>query len=358
MRRTVDSNCVRMLRLFIGACFVLVLANSIVQAQGIAPEGYTFTRKGRISLVTSPQRASQIDPWMELCQESLDFVVKRVVSKSPGFSPTLRRGPVTIVMAPTNAIFHKEFQRHTGRQAPQWVLAVAISHLRLVLIRSEGIQVLSSNDLVLTLRHELTHILMFDIEFQSSRRLPRWFHEGIAMWASGETLTRAQVLQLAAKARRRNLLAFLELEKTFPSHSARVHEAYLQSLCYITWLDQQLKQRQLSWPLVIEELRQGASIDAALFRHWQIDEPEFEWRQQLAKEYSLTEALIYGFGMWHWITVLALIAIVRHLFSNREIKKEFDREEALLASLYEDEDPQASFEDLHEDIHEDWNEER
>jgi hypothetical protein len=85
-------------------------------------------------------------------------------------------------------------------------------------------------------RHELTHELLDQHVAPHGRRVPRWFHEGLAQVLAGDTYLRAREDELTFALMAQRLRNFAELERDFPAESTARREAYAQSFSYVAWL--------------------------------------------------------------------------------------------------------------------------
>lgn len=85
-------------------------------------------------------------------------------------------------------------------------------------------------------RHELVHELLDQRVGAHGRRVPRWFHEGLAQLLAGDTYLGAREEDLAFAALAGRLRNFVELAGDFPTDVASLREAYAQSYSYVSWL--------------------------------------------------------------------------------------------------------------------------
>jgi hypothetical protein len=86
-----------------------------------------------------------------------------------------------------------------GAPYPKYAAGVAYSELGLVLLTLTPKHPGAAHDLVEIFRHELAHVALH--QGVSGRAVPRWFNEGFAVHASGESsLARLQTLWTATLA--------------------------------------------------------------------------------------------------------------------------------------------------------------
>ena len=84
----------------------------------------------------------------------------------------------------------EELQQALGHPTPRWFAAVAIPSQRRIVIATEIAG--SREQLRVTLRHELMHLAMADLDRSARSRLPAWFHEGCAQVFAGDIYLRDQ----------------------------------------------------------------------------------------------------------------------------------------------------------------------
>lgn len=94
-------------------------------------------------------------------------------------------------------------------------------------------------------RHELVHELLDQRVGVHGRRVPRWFHEGLAQLLAGDTYLGAREEDLAFAALSGRLRNFVELAGDFPTDVTPLREAYAQSYSYVSWLARAYGVREL-----------------------------------------------------------------------------------------------------------------
>jgi hypothetical protein len=88
-------------------------------------------------------------------------------------------------------------------------------------------------------RHELVHELLDQHVGRHGRRIPRWFHEGLAQHLAGDTYLGAREEDLLWPGGIRQLHSFGELRGGFPHDRDALQLAYAQSYSYVAWLVRQ-----------------------------------------------------------------------------------------------------------------------
>jgi hypothetical protein len=313
------------LTIFLG-CFVL-FGPAFAQSPDNPFKRY---QSGSFELVYLPLDENQREHWLKLSQKSLASVSKRLGIQYQGV-------PIRIILTPSDALFDREFQRLARRPPPGWALAVAFSRQRTIIIRSHATRPLTADSFPMTLRHELAHILIGQIDARrsASRGIPRWLNEGLAMWASDQRLERLQQLEVSLLAKSKSLPRFRELEDHFPPHSQDVHRAYLQSLSYLEWIEDKAKLKEKSIADLCAELSNDVPLDNAIFRVTWTPDPEFEWRYQLQTSSNYAEYLLRSFTLWQAMALLAIVAFIRHILKSRRIKRKLTAEDELEEAIWD-----------------------
>jgi hypothetical protein len=217
--------------------------------------------------------------------------------------------PLLVVLAEGDAQLDRaveELTRGRGR-APPWALAVAIPGAGAVVVRARRLEVLSWNDLRPTLAHELAHLALAS----GSGRMPRFLDEGLAMWAEGRRLSRAERTSLERRARGGDLPALADLEAGFPAHAEEAHAAYLQSLGFVEWLEAAAGPEGIA--AFVRRVDAGEPWEAAFERAF--DAPlrgaEIAFAAELARSYSLARDVWESASILTLAAVLVVIAFVR-----------------------------------------------
>jgi len=146
------------------------------------------------------------------------------------------RPPVEIVLARGG----EELRHWAGGAVPEWALGIARTSMedgasRLVIDLPRTADMDLANDLLLTLRHELCHVALAQVEREAQAKLPVWFHEGVAIWLSGFRLgiDRRPFLDAAGAGR---LIPLADLRAGFPQKFRDAELAYLQAEDFVTFL--------------------------------------------------------------------------------------------------------------------------
>jgi hypothetical protein len=139
-----------------------------------------------------------------------------------------RLGPVRLYVASTD----EEFRALTYGGVPDWGAGCAFPDRGVVVLRNPvaAPDPLKMEDVVV---HEIAHVAAGRV--LGAVRVPRWFHEGIAMTLAGEWRLPSSPA-LAAAAASGNLIPLGELDAAFPESSADAMLAYSESFYAVRFL--------------------------------------------------------------------------------------------------------------------------
>lgn len=205
-------------------------------------------------------------------------------------------------------------------------------HLMLAEVAANG------RGLLPVLVHEFVHELLDQACGRNGRRIPRWFHEGLAQTLAGDTYLGASEEMIVWRAATDQLLPFFELEDRFPEGHRALAVAYAQSYSFVSWLvrtrgaDQVLAiaravddETSLDSALVRSTGKSTAALHAA-WRDHLVHGSGAAWRALLSEFFSLSLVLL--------LPVLA-IAMIRRMKADRIARDRLvraERDEALAAA--------------------------
>jgi len=182
-----------------------------------------------------------------------------------------------------------------GAPYPSYASGVAYSGLDLVLLTLAPRHANETNDVVQTFRHELAHIALADA--LEGRPIPRWFNEGFAVLASGESsFDRISVLWTATVAD--NLIPLAQIERSFPADENTASIAYAEAVDVVRFLLR--REEAHRFRSMIDRLEKGHDLEASLKLSYGIDlaDLEHEWREDVAKRYTFWPVLFSGTLVW------------------------------------------------------------
>lgn len=186
--------------------------------------------------------------------------------------------------------------------------------------------------------HEFVHELLDQACGRNGRRIPRWFHEGLAQTLAGDTYLGASEEMIVWRAATDQLLPFFELEDRFPEGQRALAVAYAQSYSFVSWL---VRTRGAEEVLAIARaVDEETSLDSAMVRTtgkstaalhaaWRdhlVHGSGAAWRALLSEFFSLSLVLL--------LPVLA-IAMIRRMKADRIARERLvraERDEAVAAA--------------------------
>ncbi len=229
----------------------------------------------------------------------------------------------------------KEFEEWTGEPVPGWALAIAHTQRRGIVVDMDRTTPTLENSLLLTMRHELCHLALGQLERETGHEFPHWFHEGVAVRLTGfrhfqET---APFEVLAAHNR---LMPLAKLSEEFPASSETAELAYMESERFVNFLAEQNHDSLLP---IIDAFKKGATLPEAVQRATgkPLAQLEEQWRSSIKSSHP------WLFTFWRVLSLFAIMAIgtiiaflIVSLRSRRK-KREWAEEEAVVDAAYEDE---------------------
>lgn len=228
----------------------------------------------------------------------------------PGLPDTVPSG-VTAVLAHSSAAFDEL----TGGRVPEWRAGVAVPDLALLVVPTgEGPRVLDPEGRAV-LRHEWAHLGLH--QALGDLRVPRWFDEGYAQWASGGfDAAEAWRLRLLLALGRAPPLDSLSL--VWPRDRADAEAAYLLAASAVTYLLGDSGARGLE--VFVERWRARRSFDAGLRETFGVTSGQFEedWRRHVKDRYGWLFVVSHSAVFWMLLALVLLLMVRVRRGRNRE----------------------------------------
>jgi hypothetical protein len=228
----------------------------------------------------------------------------------PGLPPDV---PSDVDVVVTHGV--AAFDELLGGAVPEWRAGVALPAANLMVIPAgEGPSVVEGAGRQ-TLRHEWAHLGLHG--HLGDLRVPRWFDEGYAQWASGGFDT-------SEAWRLRVLLAFDRapsmdsLSLRWPAELERARVAYLLSASAVAYLLEASGERGLA--AFLESWREERSFDQALRLTYGVTPGQFEedWKAHVRDRYGWLVVLSHSSVFWLIITLLLLLLVAIRRKRNQE----------------------------------------
>lgn len=218
---------------------------------------------------------------------------------------------VDAVLAHTPAAFDEL----TGGVVPDWRAGVAIPALNMFVIPTgEGPRVLDTEGRR-TLRHEWAHLGLHAA--MGDLRIPRWFDEGYAQWASGGfNVAEAWRLRVLIAMGRTPAMDSLALQ--WPTGREEARSAYLLAASAVTYLLGNSGERGLA--LFLERWREDRSFERALRRTFGVTTGQFEedWKEHVRDRYGWLLVISHSALFWMSLALLLLLVASVRRTRNRE----------------------------------------
>jgi len=228
----------------------------------------------------------------------------------PGLPPGLPDG-VRVVLAHSPPAF----DQITEGLVPEWRAGVAIPGSNLIVMPSgEGVRLVDGEGLR-TLRHEWAHLGLS--AYLGNLRIPRWFNEGYAQWASGgfdaAGTWRLRVLIALGRAP-----AMEDLSLRWPTDREEARTAYLLSASAVTYVLEAGGEEGLS--RFLERWRAQRSFEGAFRETFGVTIGQFEedWRRHVRQRYGWLFVLSHSAIFWLLLALVLLFLVRGRRARNRE----------------------------------------
>ena len=223
--------------------------------------------------------------------------------------------PIIIYVAGSQSLF----QAVTRGRVPHWGAGCAFPAERIAVLRLLPGQ---RGQVLKTARHEISHILLYQL---TQARVPRWFDEGVAMWAAQEWRLREST-EVSYAIFSGGLVPLAEIEGVLGFSSSKARLAYTESLLAVLYLI------HLGGPnavaQIVHSLKTGVSFDVALYRLTGFTPRKFEreWAQYAKGRFSTTALLTSAEAFWLYMTLLLIGVFVAVRVRNRRVIERWDEE--------------------------------
>lgn len=227
------------------------------------------------------------------------------------------RGQITVVLVPAGPIADPEIAR-LDRAAPPWAAGFALNPQRLIAIRVARAETYPFGDASAVLAHEIAHVLLDDAvrggseaggPAAVSRKIPRWFSEGVATreqrrWGVRDAVVYSSSLML------RGLPTLGEMNRAFLQSEISARRAYAASFDFVNWSSEEYGEDLVRRVLAAARTRPFPEA-------WQaatgvrLTASEEAWRGTALTWYRWVPVLTGAGTLWIAITLLFLLAAWR-----------------------------------------------
>lgn len=279
------------------------------------PASHSTQSRGWIRFAYHPSVRARVQPLIEQAD-----AVRAELSARLG-TPVLHRVVVHIARTPGEMLGLAP----QGAPFPKYAAGVAYPQLGLILLTIAPVHPNSQHDVLEVFKHELAHLALNDAT--GGRSVPRWFNEGFAVFASGESsIVRLQSLWTATLSD--SLLPLERLERTFPADDVTASVAYAEAVDVVRFLVRREEQQRFG--ALIERVAGGQPFERALKDSYGTDlsSLEFEWREDVARRYTFWPVFFSGSVIWAAAIGLFIWGWRKRRKRTRETLLRWAREEA------------------------------
>lgn len=279
------------------------------------PAGFNSYDAGWVRFVYHPSSRERVQPLIAQAE-----AVRHELTERLGF-PVLSEVRVEIARTPGEMATFAP----SGAPYPEYAAGVAYSELGLVLLSLAPVHPGAEQDLAEVFRHELAHVALHDA--LNGQAVPRWFNEGFAVFASGESSFK-RMSTLAMSTIGGSLIPLHDLDRSFPNDETKALVAYAEAQDVVRFLVR--REDVHRFRSLITELREGKAFDQAALDAYGVDLAtlEFEWHEDASRRYTIWIFLLSGSFVW----VIALGVFVwawrRRKRRDKQVLQRWAREEA------------------------------
>jgi hypothetical protein len=239
------------------------------------------------------------------------------ICSTVGLSPEKNRDPLVV------CFYRYSENRKTGIRLPEWGGGGALGRDSIV-IPVDRPSAFYREDIERILLHEMVHIAL--ARAWGPLRVPRWFHEGMAMTLSGELNLEEQLI-LSRAILTHTLVPLDSMERLNRFNRWRAQVAYCQSHFAVRFLLDTYGFDVI--PELLETARRNRRFDLACLEVFGLTQKEFEAlvRKEMVSRYRLL--FIFGDYSFFWlgILLLAFVAFIVTRIRNRKKRQRMEEVE-------------------------------
>jgi len=280
------------------------------------PGGFNSYDAGWVRFIYHPSSRERVQPLIAQAE-----AVRHDLTERLGF-PVLSEVRVEIARTPGEMATFAP----SGAPYPEYAAGVAYSEIGLILLSLTPIHAGQEQDLGEVFRHELAHVALHDA--LSGQPVPRWFNEGFAVFASGES-SFARMRTLSMSTVGGSLIPLHELERSFPNDETKAQVAYAEAVDVVRFL---VRREDIHrFRTLVSELRESNSFERAVLDAYGVDLAtlELEWRDDASRRYTFLPILLSGTFFWVIALGLAVWAWRRRKRRDKLTLQRWAREEAV-----------------------------
>lgn len=229
----------------------------------------------------------------------------------------------------------REFDSLIGGRFPDWGAAVAIPHIKRIVIKSPDTFSLN-RPLSELLSHEYAHLALS--ERTGFRPPPRWFDEGFAMLASMQWSWEDNLaMNLAAVTG--DLIPLRQIDRVNGFAQNKAHVAYAESYMTVQYLYDEYGREAVG--IILDEIRSGASVDRALMNSTGSNYADFdkEIRLYLVNRFNLTGLVADTMYFWLALALIVIVGFILNRIRRRRYYRQWEESEKLHSTDFDYGDP-------------------
>jgi len=275
--------------------------------------------------------SEQVGQWTLISERRGDDLI-RVVSE---FLPRAQREteeklglPLTARCTIVFCASLESFERVAPGFDRRHTLGVAQPEHRTMYLNCQAIESNPFESLAITLRHELSHLIVGEVVRRGFRHVPLWFDEGVAVWSSGKVpFYDPEDFERAAAAGTLPRLA--DLAGGFPSDLRERGIAYEASESFVRFLARGHGRDVVG--RILRSAVSGADFPAAIHEATgtDVETLEAQWVASLRGRWPWLTWAFHAFSLFSAMSLLALVAFWIYWRRRRQKFKEWDMEESL-----------------------------
>lgn len=219
----------------------------------------------------------------------------------------------------------REFQRDAGVALPDWGAGVALMEQGKIVIKSPKYMAVGKSFREL-IGHELTHIMLY--RAAGGKWLPRWIHEGLAMYVSGEWHLGQDIL-VARAAWTGSLVQLHAMEDLSTFKGPLASLAYTESYLAVASL------LRKSDPYLLPDLLEMYRKSGDFYGSWRaVVGQEYStwiahWLSSISRQYHLFLFVFDSEIFWIFLAVVFIMLFVLKKLQNARVKRRWEIEERL-----------------------------
>ncbi|HKD42860.1 MAG TPA: peptidase MA family metallohydrolase [Myxococcaceae bacterium] len=191
-----------------------------------------------------------------------------------------------------------------GDKPADWNRAYSYPAENIIVLEARS---LTDSDGDATLRHEFLHVALG----QLGGDWPHWFHDGLAMFLTGQRSSISQYAALFQAVQQDRIFSFQDLKDRWPEQPSDVEIAYAQSVSFVAFLVERHGTAALGE--LIDGVVAGRPFETAFARTFKasIWFEEMAWRAQLPSRYSWLPIVANSSTLWALLACVCIAASLR-----------------------------------------------